>query len=783
MTNIFSLLKESSISDTIFSSKYSKEKYVESYINTLKFLNEAVSKETMTLYTKISEAENVKEENEAIKNFISQIQVQLDNLALKISSTTSRFSIAVSNYCDIAKQMTNNIPSSEIDSRISFTGKYLEYETSKLLDSNIPKMNPYLIFEKEFNLIAQLMQDLPITASNKDKLNAIATVCDKFNGFMSKSIEQDVYRELIYQNEEGPNPLSSSVLSIFRSKEPVERSITIKDYQNAVSCISNCDQFISSITEMSDKLINDLRHIISDLNDIISGCDRNKFKVDTRQDGIRNTIYSVDTYASNKIMWLVQEKVRQIANTYDKYIIALSVKMECILSYIRQSSDIIETFSYIDAKCSRTDNKNGTVLSKPDDSSEDDLDLGQDDSENMDTTGKEVTENEERESKSDNALDGGDDFLTPEDETDNDVGAGDIKDPVPNFAPSEYGEFEEAMMEFSIGLYECFTMMQQAIILEHAVSLLEEDNDGEQTVKAFGTMNEKKRSAWRKCIDQLVKIWQKFKEAFTTTYQEKVNELNKNESLIAHPPFDHEISMPVIRHENIDKIKIPDLNPADIENGNLKDNETFLNSCPELQPFSKDKGQVLSLVIKETVIDPKETYDNANKVDPMKIYNEYCKGFMDRYNNMKVLTDSIEKAQKVADDISKKMAKAIKTESNIITADIYFTEAETKMEVKKEEDNKNKTEDGKKEEEKKDDSMSAANIEKCLHTYFDVCGTVVSSKMYICQRVFDEYYAYLKWHIDKALEDRKEEEKKEATSGSSGEGGGTKEEEKPAKFD
>lgn len=789
MTNIFSLVKESSIPDEIFSNKYSKEIYTESYINLLESFNETLSESTMALYTTVAEAENVKQENDAIKNFISQIQSQLGELSLKLSSATSRFAISLSKYCDIAKQLVDDNSSIGIDSNISFTGKYLAYEAPRLLDSNVPRMNPYTIFEKEFNLIAQLMQDLPVTASNKEKLDAIASVCDKFNGFMSESIRRNVYIDLIQQGEEGPNPLSSSITTLFRNKEAKERSITIEEYQDAVSCISNANQYISSISEMNDKLIRDLNHIIEDLGELLTGCDRNKFKVNTMQNGIRNTIYSVDIYCSNKIMWLVQEKVRQICDVYDKYFIALAVKMDCIISYVKQSSDIIEAFNYLNTKCYNNKCRTGVPVNKPNDDLELDkptTDNGDDnpdfdDSENMDNTGKEVAEGEEPENDTQDLDLGEMDDTSSETEEPND----ELEEPVPNFEAASYGEFEDELLEFYIDLHEASVGYRQLEILEQVGYILEDGENQEGTI-AIDTASgddmakngailakEKKRSLWRRIIDKIAKIWSKLKEAFSKTYQEKVTFLKENESaILEHGPFDYTISMPVIRHDNIDKIKLPDFNTSDFKMTGTssedfeikyKTEEEFVESEANIKQFApkKDTTESLSQNIKDFVIDPKEKIDNANKIDPAKIYNEYCKTFMDRLTDIEAMTKDIEKSQSAAGQITKDMLNANESSNTYVTADMYFNEfqagGDSKDGDKKDESNDSKDND---EEEKKIKKKTLDGVEKGLNIYFGVCSKIISSKMYIIQKVFDEYYAYLSWHITKA-KDKIEESRKD----------------------
>ena len=799
MTNIFSLVKESSIPDEIFSSKYSKEIYTESSISLFESFNEILTEKTKALYTKIAEADDVRHENDSIKNFISEIQAELNKLSLKLSSTSSRFAIALSNYCDTAKQMVDN--NIGIDSNIHFTGKYMTYDTQKLLDSNTPRMNPYSIFEKEFNLIAQLMQELPVTASNKEKLDAIASVCDKFNGFMSESIRRDVYVDLIQQGEEGPNPLSSSIITLFRNKEIEERNITIEDYQDAISCISNCDQYISSITAMNTKLINDLYNIISDLGVIVSGCDRNKFKVDTKQDGIKNTIYSVDVYGSNKIMWLVQEKVRQICDVYDKYFIALSVKMDCILSYVKQSSDIIEAFNYINAKCSNNTPRTGipSDISNDDNDNSDEPvaqpgedevsfdDTEPDGSESMDTTGKELTEDEEESGTDDSSdIDLGD---TSTEETDDFN-----EEPVPNFESANYGEFYDDLLNFYVDLHECSAGFQQIEILEHVSLMLEEDDgDDSKKVSLSGkdisnlghvSYSEKKRSLWRRILDKFSEIWNKFKNIFRKTYQEKVDFLKENESFIKCGfTFDYPITMSVIRHERIDDIKIPNFDLSDYKVSGTGDDikvkfstaEEFIEKTPEISKFVPKKGdsETISTKVKNYIIDPEETINNANKIDPVKIYDEYCKGFMDRYSDIKTMVEGLNKAQKEARNISTGLSDGIKAdaksklknESGTVTADMYFTEI-TFGNGEKKDNPSSEDNDALKASNDIDKSMKkySDGLEKGLKAYFEVSTSIASSKMFVIQKVFDEYNAFLKWYISKSKDeaDKKGSEIKKA---------------------
>lgn len=784
MSNLFSLVKESSIPKDIFSSSYSRENYIITSAEVLESMNEIVENNTKKLYKAIAEANNASEENRAIQDFVGSIRGQLTKLSLDLQQMQSRFVISLTNYCDTVNDQINNITIS--DSSIGYDdNRYVSYNKASMLNPSCPKMNPHSIFEREFNFIAQLMQELPITASNKDKLNVVATVCDKFSGVMKDSTYKKLYADIFNDSESTDTKFSSYISSLFRGNISSKR-IGMDDYEEAVECIHSCDEFANSINEMNSKLISDLNGIISDLNNIFSCGERNKFKVDTKEDGIKNTIYSVDVYTSNKIMWLAQEKVNEIVNIYNKYILAMSIKLECILAYVKQSANIINSFAYLFSK-----NTSETIDTDSDDSDDEtELDSEEENQDENDTDiedGNLSTEDDIDDDLS-SSEETNDEPIDDEEDTEadslNDDSDNENESTTPDFDSISDTDLEEAVAEFYIEMHECSEIMHRLNVLESA-GLLALNEDGEQgdqnksqdaqqkpesdkmaNVKKFvGKVAEQKKSIWQRIVQAIVNMWNKFHGKFKSITELQIKYLADNEKYIAMDKIDRDFGdrpMQKYEYENISKIRIPDLNYDKLKDELTSDldfiskNDLLKQFAPDPKKKQEQKVEVFTQNIIESIIAPGSEIHNANEIEPQVIYNNFCKSYKSVHNEIEEMTKIIDKGMKNADAISKSVTT--NQESSIIDNDImrYFNE-ESFTPPK---------DDGKTTEAEKEnaDGKKDNDVSDKLAVYFRVCGKVMAAKQTVCQRTFNDYYAYLKWHIGekkKAFDNKQGGDKKD----------------------
>lgn len=751
MSGIFSLMKESSIPYNVFASSYLRERYVESSIGYLSSINDVITEQVKELYSNILEADNIDKENAVIKDFIVSSNSEIDKLAMNIKSQVQRFSISLSNLCSNIKDKVNGLGSRDV-SNYCYTDRYVNYDRAKMLNSDIPQMNPYKIFERDFNFIGQLMQDLPVTSSNKDKLEIVSTVYKNFKKSTDSNILGKTYQDLFgvecSDKTKCPSSIGELVCGMFITSKDDQHKIDSTAYADAVECIENCDEFLDSITTMADHLINELRHVMEDLEDILEGDRKNRFKVDTKEDGIKNTSYSIDKYTSNKIMWLVQEKIRQIVNVFNKYIIALSVKMECICNYVQQSSDIINSFTYMD--------KASTCSTKSDDG-----DLNND---------GEISQEEEDESKEDNALDGGDDILTDEDETENDVEASDgesddteegseieeVSDDEPE-ADFEVGEDEgedlkEASMDILTSIHEYNMACNELSILEYAASILMEDDSPEAKDKIAGAKEvigkaaEQKQSLWKNILDKIFKMWESFKDALSKSYNLKVDKLKEAgvEKAIKTAPIKAEVKMPTIKLDELDKIKIVDLNYESMKKYMGSKEDFIAQYYKEYRP--KKEGDSLSKAIEDMVFDREHMITDSTQLKLAEFWN-YVSKYPAYANEMREMTNTINQGQRKAASIAKSMTqRKTANESAMTLEDLYFNEAESKFGAAAEKDADKKHDTDPKVQEERDD------ITKHMGVYFGVSGDILHAKIVVSQKVFNEFYAALMWHCNKVKE-------------------------------
>lgn len=780
MSDIFSLTKESSIPVNVFASTYARERYVESSIDLLTKTNDVITEQVKTLYSRILEADNAETENAAIKEFIEESQAELDKLSFGIKSLSQRFAIALSNYCDSVKGQVDMIGTSDL-SKYCYKAPYVRYERARMLNSDAPQMNPYKIFEREFNFIGQLMQDLPVTASNKDKLEIVSTVYKNFKKSMDNVVVAKTYQDLFGLNATdlkaaGTSPsIGNLVCGMFKSSKEDEHNICIDEYTDAVECINSCEEFIDCINQSSEHLTNELKHIISDLNDILMGDAKNKFKVDTKEDGIRNTSYSIDKYVSNKILWLVHEKIQQIVTVFNKYMLALSVKMECILSYVRQSADIINSFTYMsqsDKECPDCDSDETS-----------DNDTEDDDFKNADLNNDgEISQEEEDETKDDNALDGGDDILTNEDETEDDVESTDGDDseiedisaddePEVNFEPEadEGDELREAVLDLLTSVHEYNMLCEQISIMEYAATILTEEEGDKGNLsgakEVIGKAAEQKQSAWQAIVSKILKMWNSFKDALKGSYTAKVEKLKDAgiEKYVKKAPVDVEIKMPTIDVGALDSIKIEDLN-YDAMKDSLNSKEDFIKKYyNKLMP--RREGDTISKAVEDMVIDREHLITRG----PALKLQEYW-AFVLKYpaysDELKSMTRVLEDGQRKAAAIAKDMTKYNSSNEGATLEELYFNEESKEQGFEGDKETAKSNEKAHEKDEKVQKERS--DITKHMSTYFSVSGDILHAKIVTSQKVFNEFYAALMWHCNKMKEggssdDKKEGKKKEET--------------------
>ena len=236
-----------------------------------------------------------------------------------------------------------------------------------------------------------------------------------------------------------------------------------------------------------------------------------------------------------------------------------------------------------------------------------------------------------------------------------------------------------------------------------------------------------KANTWQNIVTKLVELWKRFKEAVFERTKDKIAFLEKNGALIASKVSGTITLKYSPNLANLRTIKIPDLNYETMKD-DLVDTETF---CKKYFGDYYEEGKSISDSIKTKLLGEEQKDKPNNEIKPSitEAY-DFCLHYPEKIAPIKAQTSVIEKAQRVAHDITKL------EESTVNNNDYkqYFNEFE---------DN---TPPEQKEEAKKNTENKSARVT----VYFKVCSQVLAAEMTVYTKLFNELYAYCKWHITQA---------------------------------
>lgn len=771
LSNIFA----ESTSYNVISEVRSGEIYMESCFSYINEFNKNFNNETKILYNAIQEAEDRASENEAMCEYMCSIEKATNNLINKVNDMVSRFIIKIDNMVDAESDFINN---NELISKYKpFSYRFYKFE--KIDDPSYPKMNPLSIYNKEFDYIGQLMQDLGPAATNQAKLGVIATVYNKLTNGCSGSISKKCIKDILNDDCE-ISKFAHELYEEFKDDDPKDITVDKSRLYDIKLSLTNYQQLVNSGVSCAENLTKQFSQITKSINDIICGNKKNNLKIDSPTDGIKNTTYKLDTYTMNQLDLFMKCKVNQLTEMINIYIIALSVKLDAIVDYFDQCKDIIKT-AEMNCSCeenpnddSMQDNNTNNIDTYDDNQenqtdSEDDLENGENDSDNdLSSDDKNETESSDDEyelgdmESSDSDIPDDDENTTSESEpsdseSKDSTSLEDAADSLPdldndvNDVKEACDRFESYMkdylyeMNIMCSLYENFNVFDDILdyVTEEekdANATAANDNDKpepqQQKSSVIGkdAIKKTKMSIWKGLVNKTAEVWNKFKtNMIANIYEKKIGYLDKNKKLIAQKALNFEPDskklMPII-HEDKLNIKIPDLNFASLEKDLVDEDTFFANHFKEIH---RDKDQSVSEAVKNSIVSATEYYHNMNQLDPMKLY-EFCKKIPKIVDELSKNTQIMDKGRRNAENI----AKTLGEQSSLFedTMLMYFNEFDTKSE-KEEQDEKNGKESG------SDDKSSK------LIVYFKTCGTVMVAEMNACNRIFKEYYAYLKYHIKK----------------------------------
>ena len=311
--------------------KLVKEKnYLSEALNIISSMDEGVQISTKSLYSMLLEAESKKEENACFGKFYAEYKTELMKYKNKMNELASQFCVNLETFADANKDILEKCcccPEGTTFQGAMFTN---------LLSDDIPNIDPYKAFKKEWAFLGRLFQDLDPTAPNEEKTKIIATVYNSLSkeineGWLDKCVEKisgndeckrDTFAKVIYDAF-----VSGGIAEITLDTPTIEQSkLALKNYTNYVDCIA----------KSADDFCNGIDKIACEIGSMMFRNADKKFVVNTDEEGVADATYRMSDYSMNQINLFLTTKLSQIRELVNLYTVALSIKMDCIYKYFKQ---------------------------------------------------------------------------------------------------------------------------------------------------------------------------------------------------------------------------------------------------------------------------------------------------------------------------------------------------------------------------------------------------------------------------------------------------------------
>mgnify|MGYP000619955010 FL=1 len=557
------------------------------------------------------EADSKPEENKKFAEFFKEYKKAITNYILKAQELASQFTINVENFADANKDILD-IPD---NANIMDTQTYKGVQYDNLLNDDVPEIEPYKIFKKEFAFIGKLFQDLGPIGTEEEKAQIIATVCNNLSseisdGWLDKCIEKLTGCEKCTRDS-----FAKTIYGRFVKNPSCDMEVDIGCVKQAKLDIMNYINYINVINKSVTEFCDGLEKVADEVGSMFFRNQDNKLPIKTDEDGVEDKTYRMNSYSFNQMNIFISTKISQINEICNLYLIAISIKMDCIIKYLLQCKDIINTAA---AGVDNTPNN--------------EIDPGDNDDDNNNVVDSDDMDDPELQ----------DFYVDDEPDSDND------EDKTVIEKDESEQEIEQEFYLFEVELFQKTRSIENMIMKQSLLESIKEDVAGGNTA---ANINEKKKSVQaiiQNIAQQITNMVQKFVSSFTKNYEYQINFIQKNK-------------------EKIMSAKIPDT--WTIQKIDIKVLDQF-----NLVPFSegdaellKDKGKYLSQKY-GSILAPSDGNESAKDRLMKKIYQENESKYTntDRNEGFTFVTAGYKKAIANLEKARNSLDKSVTSTKNIV---------------------------------------------------------------------------------------------------------------------
>lgn len=781
MSNMFSfksLVTESNI-ERLFKRNFvvNEEVYMHSSLNYLREFNDSMTSSTEKMYKLVMEADSKTQENSIMCEYFSEAKTAITKFTNKINELGSRFKINIDNLMDTNRDL---IDDTSILDNFKECLSYEMYKFYHMGDSNFPKLCPMNLYKKEFGEIGRLMQELSPVAKDEDKLKIIATVYNNLSKDMSNNWVDRVMDDILPDRNRELS-FAENLYAAYKSETKEQVNLNKGSLYNAKEVLINYKTYIESNLSMIDNIVNSFNTIAAELGEMLFRNKDCRMKIKTDIDGVADRDYQLSVYSMNNLNIFMKAKINQIVQLCNLYTVAVSIKLDVTADFIKQNKELLEFV--------KNSNEENLIPSK-EPASDDNMNKG-DDSEDIeepiDTDENEPDEENPEEPANDTSID-----PEPEDQEKKLIKEEEPEEDETEEVPEESPETEDIPMEdirkessidfddyiFEYNMFNIEQLMNQSYIHETITSLLEEEqkaptqNDNEPLPTASGnngTNNPngepKKGNFIKEAIAKLVnlvkQLYRKFYDYFIVQSKHKINYVNNNKNAIEKAkasPNLNKILNSAKTYKIIDWETLNDLSTPALDNdilkkltGSEKDVAKKFSSKYTDPVMNNDKLDIKATVMKYH-LDGQNDQNTHPTVDMINKGVEFItSGYVEAVNKIRGEIDKLDKDSKNINTQQYSLESMIYGKDDTIKD--YFVELSVDSDKTQDNNQQNNQNNN-----NSDTKNGNNNIEKLINRYYSLATRFQTAKMTVCTRVFNEYYALIKYILkNTGTEEVKEE--------------------------
>ena len=612
MSNLFNftrILTENCSPELI--NTFNKQTFLSYGLNVLKESDSDMLDITRCLYTSILEADSKPEENKKFAEFFKEYKKVITNYILKAQELASQFTINVENFADANKDILD-IPD---NANIMDTQTYKGVQYDNLLNGDVPEIEPYKIFKKEFAFIGKLFQDLGPIGTEEEKAQIIATVCNNLSseisdGWLDKCIEKLTGCEKCTRDS-----FAKTIYGRFVKNPSCDMEVDIGCVKQAKLDIMNYINYINVINKSVTEFCDGLEKVADEVGSMFFRNQDNKLPIKTDEDGVEDKTYRMNSYSFNQMNIFISTKISQINEICNLYLIAISIKMDCIIKYLLQCKDIINTAA---AGVDNTPNN--------------EIDPGDNDDDNNNVVDSDDIDDPELQ----------DFYVDDEPDSDND------EDKTVIEKDESEQEIEQEFYLFEAELFQKTRSIENMIMKQSLLESIKEDVAGGNTA---ANINEKKKSVQaiiQNIAQQITNMVQKFVSSFTKNYEYQINFIQKNKEKIMSAKIPDTWTIQKIDIKVLDQFNLVPLSEGDAE-------------------LLKDKGKYLSQKY-GSILAPSDGNESAKDRLMKKIYQENESKYTntDRNEGFTFVTAGYKKAIANLEKARNSLDKSVTSTKNIV---------------------------------------------------------------------------------------------------------------------